>query len=85
MYNFHVFYNFTYLCTIFSFFCNSRPHSSEYKVTIGPILDAVENHRKNLIPGQPQLDWCDEAVMVMYLNTLEKTFNVDNYNYHCIT
>ncbi|KAL4234659.1 hypothetical protein ACF0H5_006300 [Mactra antiquata] len=40
-----------------------KPGSSEYKENIGPILTAVEDHKKNLIPGEPQLNWCDDAVM----------------------
>ena len=43
-----------------------RPHSAEYKSAIGPLMDAVAFHLKNLVPGDAQLDWCDNAVMVTH-------------------
>lgn len=43
------------------------PTTSEYKDNIGPLISAVEDHRKDLVPGQPQLNWCDDAVMVSEL------------------
>ncbi|XP_070575568.1 N-acetylgalactosamine-6-sulfatase-like [Ptychodera flava] len=39
-----------------------HPSSGEYKQGLQPILDAVAEHRKNLVPGQPQLNMCDRAV-----------------------
>lgn len=38
-------------------------HSSEYREKIGPILAIYQNHRHSLVPGKPQLDWCDDAAM----------------------
>ncbi|WAR11674.1 GALNS-like protein [Mya arenaria] len=40
-----------------------RPHTSEYKQNIGGILSVVEDHKKHLVPGKPQLNWCDNSVM----------------------
>ncbi|XP_075560106.1 N-acetylgalactosamine-6-sulfatase-like isoform X1 [Dermacentor variabilis] len=39
------------------------PHSSEYGEKIGPILAIYHKHRRSLVPGKPQLDWCDDAAM----------------------
>ncbi|XP_050048317.1 N-acetylgalactosamine-6-sulfatase-like [Dermacentor andersoni] len=39
------------------------PHSSEYSEEIGPILAIYHKHRRSLVPGKPQLDWCDDAAM----------------------
>ncbi|KAH7984698.1 hypothetical protein HPB52_023527 [Rhipicephalus sanguineus] len=37
--------------------------SSEYREKIGPILEIYQKHRCSLVPGKPQLDWCDDAAM----------------------
>ncbi|XP_077982103.1 N-acetylgalactosamine-6-sulfatase-like [Glandiceps talaboti] len=39
-----------------------HPNSSGYKKGLQPILDAVADHKKNLKPGEPQLNMCDKAV-----------------------
>lgn len=36
----------------------------EYKNNIGALKLAVKQHKETLVPGKPQLDWCDKAVMV---------------------
>jgi hypothetical protein len=46
------------------FFIIYRPNSQEYKDNIGSIKQAVKQHRANLVPGKPQLNWCDKSVMV---------------------
>nr|XP_002736267.2 PREDICTED: N-acetylgalactosamine-6-sulfatase-like [Saccoglossus kowalevskii] len=35
---------------------------AEYKAAMQPISQAVADHRKNLVPGEPQLNMCDTAV-----------------------
>ncbi|XP_075560111.1 N-acetylgalactosamine-6-sulfatase-like isoform X6 [Dermacentor variabilis] len=42
---------------------SESPHSSEYGEKIGPILAIYHKHRRSLVPGKPQLDWCDDAAM----------------------
>ncbi|XP_075734471.1 N-acetylgalactosamine-6-sulfatase isoform X2 [Rhipicephalus microplus] len=37
--------------------------SPEYRDNIGSILDIYQKHRRSLVPGKPQLDWCDDAAM----------------------
>ncbi|KAL1439781.1 hypothetical protein MTO96_009635 [Rhipicephalus appendiculatus] len=37
--------------------------SSEYRDNIGSILEIYQKHRCSLVPGKPQLDWCDDAAM----------------------
>ncbi|KAH6947439.1 hypothetical protein HPB50_019028 [Hyalomma asiaticum] len=38
-------------------------HSLEYREKIRPILAIYEKHRHDMVPGKPQLDWCDDAAM----------------------
>ncbi|XP_052230670.1 N-acetylgalactosamine-6-sulfatase-like [Dreissena polymorpha] len=40
-----------------------RPNTVEYKQNIGVLMAAVQEHRKHLVPGIPQLNMCDRAVM----------------------
>ncbi|KAL3860549.1 hypothetical protein ACJMK2_010665 [Sinanodonta woodiana] len=40
-----------------------KPNSVEYKMVMPKIIAAVENHKANLVPGIPQLNLCDDAVM----------------------
>lgn len=44
--------------------CFHRPNTQIYKTVMPHILDAVEKHKANLKPGEPQLNYCDPAVMV---------------------
>uniref|UniRef100_A0A673V3G4 Galactosamine (N-acetyl)-6-sulfatase n=1 Tax=Suricata suricatta TaxID=37032 RepID=A0A673V3G4_SURSU len=37
--------------------------STEYLAALGAIAPAVQQHQKTLVPGQPQLNVCDQAVM----------------------
>ena len=41
-----------------------RPHSVEYKSVMPNIQRIVAAHKASLVPGAPQLNWCDRAVMV---------------------
>ena len=41
-----------------------RPHSEEYKSVMPNIQKIVAAHKASLVPGAPQLNWCDRAVMV---------------------
>ncbi|XP_054918108.1 N-acetylgalactosamine-6-sulfatase-like isoform X3 [Dermacentor andersoni] len=40
-----------------------RPKSTEYRESVAPILSIYYEHKASLVPGKPQLDWCDAAVM----------------------
>uniref|UniRef100_A0A0B6ZYD5 N-acetylgalactosamine-6-sulfatase n=1 Tax=Arion vulgaris TaxID=1028688 RepID=A0A0B6ZYD5_9EUPU len=40
-----------------------KPNSNAYKRHMPAILTVIENHLNNLIPGSPQLNLCDAAVM----------------------
>ncbi|XP_069135168.1 N-acetylgalactosamine-6-sulfatase-like [Argopecten irradians] len=40
-----------------------RSHTEEYKHALPGIQAAIDEHRKYLIPAQPQLNMCDRAVM----------------------
>ncbi|KAL7639706.1 UNVERIFIED_CONTAM: hypothetical protein RMT77_010211 [Armadillidium vulgare] len=39
------------------------PNSEEYQQNIDALLAAVEEHEAELVAGEPQLNWCDRAVM----------------------
>lgn len=39
------------------------PRSAEYRRTMPSILSTYHEHKAALVPGKPQLDWCDAAVM----------------------
>ena len=36
----------------------------EYKIQIPILRKILKNHMDNLVPGEPQLNWCDKSVMV---------------------
>lgn len=40
-----------------------KHHTEEYKSEMQKIEKIVSEHKANLIPGEPQLNWCDRAVM----------------------
>ncbi|XP_053402035.1 N-acetylgalactosamine-6-sulfatase-like isoform X1 [Mercenaria mercenaria] len=40
-----------------------KSNTPEYKANIEAINQAVKQHKEKLVPGKPQLDWCDNAVM----------------------
>ena len=42
-----------------------KSNHPEYKIAIKVLNDQVSKHNSNLTPGKPQLNWCDNAVMVM--------------------
>ena len=46
------------------FFLVPSSTAAEYHQVMPGLLDIVEEHKKNLVPGKPQLDWCDQAVQV---------------------
>lgn len=39
------------------------PHSAEYTKQVPALLQIVFDHRGKLVKGEPQLNWCDPAVM----------------------
>ncbi len=41
-----------------------RPHSAEYKKVMPDLMKIVAEHKANLVPGKPQLNYCDSGVMV---------------------
>ncbi|XP_072013586.1 N-acetylgalactosamine-6-sulfatase-like [Amphiura filiformis] len=38
-------------------------HTQEYKTVMKTIQAIVDDHKTNMIPGDPQFNWCDSAVM----------------------
>jgi len=42
-----------------------RPRESEYNRIMPKIMDVVSQHKKQLEPGEPQLNLCDRAAMVI--------------------
>ena len=42
----------------------SRPTSSEYKQVMPRINAVIEEHFATRVPGVPQLNYCDESLMV---------------------
>ena len=46
----------------------NRSSESEYKEVMEVIRKVVSEHKSNLVPGVPQLNMCDNAVMVSYSN-----------------
>ena len=39
---------------------------SEYKQQVAILREIVGEHESNLVLGEPQLNWCDSAVMVSF-------------------
>ena len=51
------------------FQCSSSVHrqnSAEYKNAMNVITPIVDDHHKTMIAGDPQLNYCDKAVMVSW-------------------
>ena len=46
----------------------NRSSEPEYKEAMEVIRKLVSEHKSNLVPGVPQLNMCDNAVMVSYSN-----------------
>ena len=44
--------------------CAHRPETSEYMEAMKVIQPIVDDHRKRMVKGEPQLNYCDPAVMV---------------------
>ncbi|XP_046328967.2 N-acetylgalactosamine-6-sulfatase-like isoform X1 [Haliotis rufescens] len=40
-----------------------KPASAEYKSVMPGIMQEISKHQAALMPGKPQLNWCDKAVM----------------------
>ncbi|CAN7937193.1 unnamed protein product [Ixodes hexagonus] len=40
-----------------------RAGTKEYNDSIAPILRAYHEHKSTMVPGKPQLNWCDDSVM----------------------
>lgn len=45
-------------------FTSPSPKSAEYKSAMETISPIVEDHHKKMKKGEPQLNYCDKAVMV---------------------
>ena len=43
---------------------SNRSSSEEYKEAMEVISKLVSQHKSSLVPGEPQLNMCDKAVMV---------------------
>ena len=41
-----------------------RMIGNEYKLAVPVLLKIVRTHQDSLVPGVPQLDWCDYATQV---------------------
>ncbi|KAK8380460.1 hypothetical protein O3P69_016802 [Scylla paramamosain] len=39
------------------------PSSSTYRNIVPMLLNVIREHNEKLVPGEPQLNWCDRAVM----------------------
>ena len=50
------------VCIVYS--CNT----AEYKSAMGEIQAIVSDHITHLVPGEPQLNYCDNAVMVSVIH-----------------
>lgn len=63
------------LVNVVLFSCH-RPTTDEYKQHAQVLLKIAAEHHAHLVPGAPQLDWCDNAVRVRsvlcYINILLK-------------
>ncbi len=53
---------------------HTRATTNEYKAAMAQISPIVDNHWKNLVPGDPQLNYCDPSVMVGHM-TLKHTYS----------
>ena len=40
--------------------------SDEYKTVTPALLKIAQKHKDTLVKGKPQLNWCDDSVMVSY-------------------
>lgn len=45
-------------------FAFGRSKTLEYKTALASIMTVYNDHKSTVILGKPQLNWCDEAVMV---------------------
>jgi len=54
-----------FLFVLYILFVFCRPHESEYKQIMPKMIDIFWQHKKQLEPGEPQLNLCDPAVMVL--------------------
>ena len=62
---------------ICSFVHSHRPNSQEYQDVIPKIRAAVKDHLAHLKKGEPQLNWCDKAVMVgVYAGSMKHQKNL---------
>ena len=54
---------------------------SEYKQQVAILREIVAEHESNLVRGEPQLNWCDSAVMVSFIYLLTYfTIQCINFN-----
>ena len=63
-YSVHVHPHCFYITLVHSFIF-PRPQSTEYKQTWAEIKVLVDQHKSSLDPATPQLNICDDAVMVI--------------------
>lgn len=58
-----------YLINLYFIF---SPSSKEYKIAMKIIMNEVQKHKNSLIVGEPQLNVCDDAVMVSSKKNFQK-------------
>ena len=53
-----------------------HPWTGEYREQHSILQQIVSHHQSHLEPTEPQLNWCDDAVMVNYYQNITKLRNV---------
>ena len=56
----------TYISRVSIYSSINRSSEQKYKEAMEVIRIVVAEHKSNLVPGVPQLNMCDRAVMVSY-------------------
>ena len=56
---------------------------SEYKQQVAILRVIVAEHESNLVLGEPQLNWCDSAVMVSFIY-LPTYFTIQCINFNLV-
>ena len=56
---------------------------SEYKHQVAILREIVAEHESNLVLGEPQLNWCDSAVMVSFIY-LPTYFTIQCINFNLV-
>lgn len=68
----------TYVTKQFS--TNNRSSEQEYKDVMETIRKLVAEHKTSLVPGEPQFNFCDDAVMVSCVSRQLKSFKVFRFS-----